>query len=285
MTTRNHIMLSALLLLGCMAGIRSTATAQVKPAAATPVIVKAVANLSTNRLSITGSNFGTSAPFVAVDYQNVQILSSSATTVTTELPVGIIAGDYVLLLTNATTGAQAMFDLFIGAVGPAGPAGPKGPAGPQGPAGVAGPQGALGIPPGGYGYNANPAAIPTYPGAAVAVSNPVPTTGLYFVNATAFLYVDPNDAGAYCYITLASSSIYDGIIGGAAQPGTGLSMSVSLADVWQVTAGDTIELMCYSESGGTSTYVNNGALHAVLIEGILLPVKQPAARFSGFPRK
>jgi hypothetical protein len=145
MNKRNTQVLSFVLLAACLLTISSSAIAQAPPAAV-PAIVSAHANLSTRQLTITGYNFGAAIPVVAVDGKSVSVVSNSLTAVTATLPSTLAAGDYLLTLTNQSTGAMVSFDLAVGAIGPKGPQGLQGIPGLQGPQGATGLQGAQGVP-------------------------------------------------------------------------------------------------------------------------------------------
>ena len=49
--------------------------------------------------------------------------------------------------------------------------------------------------------------------AVVAFTNPIQVTGTYYINATALLQLDSQDAGL-CYVTLKEDSTNDGLEGG-----------------------------------------------------------------------
>ena len=76
------------------------------------------------------------------------ILSADQTSILAELPDMISDGDYKLRVKNGHgLRKEEVYDLTLGAVGPAGPegpVGPEGPAGPEGPQGPAGPAGSDG---------------------------------------------------------------------------------------------------------------------------------------------
>jgi hypothetical protein len=114
--------------------------------AATPVILSAVVNASTNRINITGAAFSPAgtAPTVTLDNTVLVLVSFTNQTVLANLLSGLRAGSYRLVLTNSSSQATT-FAVTIGAVGPAGPQGPPGPQGPAGAQGPRGPQGAQGI--------------------------------------------------------------------------------------------------------------------------------------------
>ena len=158
----------------------------------------------------------------------------------------------------------------IGPQGPAGPQGPQGPQGAQGPQGPQGPKGAQGPAgpqgPPGISVGNFAAAGSTFIGSAavVAQTNPVKTTGTYYVNATALLAIDAADSAAYCYVTTGSSGVQDGIYGGSSNAGQ--FEQASIADAWNVSAGDVVQMVCYSNAGDSNTYVYNASLTATLIQ-------------------
>ena len=152
-----------------------------------------------------------------------------------------------------------------GAQGPKGSTGPQGPAGLQGPQGLAGPQG----PPGmsvGLSATLPPASnvpLTTNPGVLVGQTNPVPTSGVYYINASALLEVASADPeGAFCYDTVASSGS-PSQYGGSGDAADRLQQA-SIADTLFITAGDSAQLWCYSALGAGS-YVFNSGITAVLI--------------------
>jgi hypothetical protein len=92
------------------------------------------------------------------------------------------------------------------------------------------------------------------------------TTGTYFTNASALMNVDASDFGDYCFITPTSqASIPDGQYGGSDVAGKW--MTAAITDYFFVDAGDSFELICYSDLGDANTYVNSASLTAVLIGG------------------
>jgi len=149
-----------------------------------------------------------------------------------------------------------------GPKGPAGPQGPQGPAGPQGPTGPQGPQGPPGISVGYFGFNTTPISIDVT--RVVAVTNPIQVPGVYYINATALLYVVNGDEG-FCFVSVASNGGSDGLYGGGGLINTGGYVQASVADAWTVSAGDAVQMECYSELGLSSTVVQNASLTATLI--------------------
>ena len=132
------------------------------------------------------------------------------------------------------------------------PAGPTGPQGPQGPAGIA--QGYSAT-----GFNINLSSTPT----AVASTNIIGTAGPYYINASILLYIDSADLGAFCFVAVASSPYSDGIYSGSSD--VGHYQTASISDVLFVSAGDSIQLRCYSQGGDTNTFVYDAKLTATLI--------------------
>jgi hypothetical protein len=250
---------------------------------AAPSIVSAVANFSTNQLTITGSNFGNGAPKVVLDGSALTVVSYNETSVVATLATGTNPGAYLLTLTTAGS-SKVSFDVTLGAAGPQGPQGPQGLVGPQGgpgmpglqgPQGVPGPQGPLG-PQGALGPEGaqGPAGIsvgiysdglysyiPGYPGYLIA-QNTVQTSGTYFVSASALLWVDYNDGGAYCYDQLASNATVRQW-GGSDLPG--YYQQASITDSIYVNAGDSIQLWCDGYYGDFASMVYNSALTSILI--------------------
>jgi hypothetical protein len=152
-------------------------------------------------------------------------------------------------------------------VGPQGPQGPKGNQGAQGPQGPQGPPG-VSV---GYSWtgNAGGGAIAAFPGTVVAQSNPVGTTGEYYINATAMVVDHPGE-GIYCYTSTVDNG--GGVFGN--QSGTNVSVStnsnvyssVAVADTWFIGAGDAFQLWCYSSSGTNSSTVYDSLSTATLID-------------------
>jgi hypothetical protein len=159
-----------------------------------------------------------------------------------------------------------------GAPGPQGPTGPQGPAGAQGPTG---PQGPSGISVGTTAVNLNPVSLGNNASIVVLESNAVQTAGTYYINTTALLAVDQaNTGGILCYLTPASQSRPDGLYGGASTPGQYGQMSIS--DYWTLSAGDSIQLWCYSND--TNDVVENSSLWMVLISNPLAAARSVHAR-------
>jgi hypothetical protein len=232
-----------------------------------PSIVSAVANFQTNQLTITGANFGSAAPKVTLDGSALQVVSYSATSVVATLSNGTNPGAYLLTLTTSNN-LKASFDVTLGAAGPQGPQGIQGLQGLQGPQGLPGaqgsqgPQGPAGMAVGLYSPGAE-IYIPGLPGALIA-QNTVPTTGTYFISASAILYIDYYDGGAYCYDRLASGAAH--IYGGSDL--AGYYQQASISDALYANAGDSIQLWCYGAFADNYSFVYNAELTSVLINTI-----------------
>ena len=133
-----------------------------------------------------------------------------------------------------------------------GPAGPAGPQGPQGPAGIS-----IGL----STFNSN-VYLAAYPGTEVAHTATVGLSGTYYVDATALLVIDGGDSGAFCYVTSANNNFTYGVFGGSNSTGF---QQASMSEGRSVSAGDVIELWCYSNGGDANTHVYDGELNAFLI--------------------
>ena len=101
-----------------------------------PVINSAVPNYATtpNRLTILGSNFGTTLPGVKISGTMAVVTSYNDAMVVVQIPAAISAtpGSYTLALTRGSDQcvSSTSFDITVGAVGPQGPQGFQGPQGP-----------------------------------------------------------------------------------------------------------------------------------------------------------
>ncbi len=115
------------------------------------VITAAAVDASSTVITVTGQNFGNSAPeaFLGlpdgsiVDLLFETLLTPTAFTAT--LPGSVAPGSYLLVVRagNGSTQIDSM-DITIGAAGPEGPQGPQGDVGPTGPQGDQGAQGDVG---------------------------------------------------------------------------------------------------------------------------------------------
>jgi hypothetical protein len=159
----------------------------------------------------------------------------------------------------------------VGPRGPQGPQGnqgnqgPRGFPGPRGPQGVEGPQGPQGPPGISVGYSSLTGVAADIPisstSTLVAQTNPIATSGVYFISSSAMPFIVTGDTYAFCFDTLASN-------GGPFQYGGGYGSDVyvnpSTSDVIFVGAGDSVQLWCYS--GGTNgSFVYNAGITATLI--------------------
>jgi Collagen triple helix repeat (20 copies) len=124
--------------------IPSISFAQQTPTVAKPAIVSADANFQTNQITIIGSHFGNSQPYVTLDGQAATVVTHTPTNVVVDLPSDITPGAYLLTLQNQSDNLTGSFDVTLGTVGPQGPTGPQGAQGPTGPTGPQGPQGSTG---------------------------------------------------------------------------------------------------------------------------------------------
>lgn len=180
-------------------------------------------------------------------------------------------------------------------VGPQGPQGPQGPAGPQGPQGAQGPQGPAGPqgptgpqgPPGiSVGYSAISAIgvfVPInqgLPGNLISQTNPVATSGTYFISGQDLPFVATGDSYVFCYDTLAS-------VGTASQYGGNFSSGgtysqVAISDVLFINAGDSVQLWCYT-GGANGSYSFNGGITATLINSSNKAKKAPSQHPNATP--
>ena len=116
------------------------------------VITTATIDVSSAVITIAGRNLGTTAPdaFLGLPNGGIVDLSSevlvSPTELTATLPVGILPGNYLLVVRsgNGSTRIDSMDITIGGGAGSQGATGPIGPPGPQGPAGADGADGATG---------------------------------------------------------------------------------------------------------------------------------------------
>jgi hypothetical protein len=148
-----------------------------------------------------------------------------------------------------------------GATGPQGPSGPQGPQGPQGPTGAQGPQGPAGIAVGNGAFTTSHVFLGTQ--SVVLQTNPVSTTGVYFISANALLNIDASDTAVYCFVTPASSGSADGNYGGSSD--VGHYQSAAITDYFFLGAGDAMQLVCESNASDANTYVYSASMTATLI--------------------
>jgi hypothetical protein len=114
-------------------------------------------------------------------------------------------------------------------------------------------------------------ALSVFPGTLVLQTNPVATSGTYFVSASVFLQNDPSDkGGARCYDTTASSGLPFQFGGSDSL----LNQQVSITDAVSVSAGDSFQLFCFGSVDITDEF-NNGGLTAILINNASDASKKP----------
>ena len=240
-------------------------------ASATPVIVGAVPNFTTNKLTITGTGFGSAVPTLKIDAMAATVVSHTATTVVADLPAGIGSGTYQLTVT--TPAGMGSFDLTLGTVGPQGPAGPQRRTGGQGSSGPQGPPRDpkdrkvprdLKAPP-------DPSAQPlattgiTLPSfilqgpVILAHTPPVSTSGIYYVSGVANVSVGSGDTVS-CFI----ASVQDGNISTPASGSYFGAQSLSISAAPYLNAGDELELFCTSQLENQSSIFLNGGFTAML---------------------
>lgn len=233
-------------------------------------INSALPNYTNNQLTIAGTGFG-SAPTVKLDAMSLTLVSHSSTQIVANLPTTVGSGSFLLAVTAGTS--STTFELSLGVVGPPGPQGPqgsKGSQGPQGPQGTQGPQGAQG-PQGPSGaslgfFATNTGQLYFGQGNIVISSVSLTTTGVYFINGLATVYLAPYEQ-VNCWI----QTLYDGQIGpyATAELGANVASYQSLALMGEayLNASDQIEVVCSSSSGsGSTSYFYNGGINAILVQ-------------------
>jgi len=162
----------------------------------------------------------------------------------------------IRIVTSGTTCHSNEHKIHWNQVGPQGPPGPQGPQGPKGPPGISVGLSAT-LPP------ASDVPLLQSPGSVILQTNPVPTSGVYYINASALLEVASADPeGAFCYDALASAGTASQY-GGSGDAADRLQQA-SIADMLFVSAGDSIQLWCESALGAGS-YVFNAGITATLI--------------------
>jgi hypothetical protein len=109
-----------------------------------PVILRAVADLSAETLTIRGTGFGTRRPTVELAGLSLMVTSFNNTQIVARLSTLTPAGSYRLVVTRQGGCASDAFSVAIGSTGATGPTGPQGPSGPSGPTGPQGPIGPTG---------------------------------------------------------------------------------------------------------------------------------------------
>jgi hypothetical protein len=158
-----------------------------------------------NQITISGHNFGTAIPAVALDNTTLSLVSNNSTTVVAKLPSGLAAGSYLLTVTPNNS-FPAVFVVTNGAVGPQGPAGATGATGSTGATGLAGPAGLAGatgpVGPAGAGVTLQPGLQnlfvgnprPPTPAATTPPSGPTPSSATPRVSATPLPGTSPSSA-------------------------------------------------------------------------------------------
>jgi hypothetical protein len=170
------------------------------------------------------------------------------------------------------TGAQGPKGA-MGAQGPTGPIGPQcpqgatGATGPQGPTGPVGPQGPAGVATGSSAATGGQSNLGVYPGTLITFTDAIQTTGTYFVNSSTLINIAAGD-GAYCYATteFEGGGFTQGGSSAGAAIGQGVYQTASTTDAIFASAGDFIELWCYSATNNASTTIFTAGLSATLIE-------------------
>lgn len=175
----------------------------------------------------------------------------------------------IRIVSNTTVCKSTEHKIEWNQKGARGPQGPQGLQGQQGRQGPAGPQGPPGISVGYSNITSEGITLAPFPGVLVAQSNPVATSGTYFISASAFLEIFTTDnSGATCYDTTASSGapfqLSESTLNGEQQ--------TSITDVITVSAGDSFQLFC---AGSDSSEFLNGGLTAVLINNASDASKKP----------
>ncbi|MGI8824201.1 MAG: hypothetical protein ACR2JC_00880 [Chloroflexota bacterium] len=163
-----------------------------------------------------------------------------------------------------------------GATGSQGPKGNTGATGATGATGTQGPQGPNGISVGYTGFNTAQVTMSSTPGGTTQVvrTNAVGTSGEYYVSASTLLYVDSTD-GVYCWITPVSSGANDGALAGSNAGGN--YQSASMTDYFFLSAGDSLEVLCYSATGDTNSHSYDATMNAILIGSSNAASAKPAS--------
>ncbi|MDT7042851.1 hypothetical protein [Candidatus Nitronereus thalassa] len=153
-----YVRTCSLLVLVCFCMWTTPVAAQSKPK-----ITEAFADVSAGEVEIIGTNFGNNPDVKLGEFGFLNVTLATDTKIIADLPVGILAGDYLLKVIRPegnddddddddddggnSSKHTVKYDLTVGAVGPQGPQGNPGPVGatgPQGPQGDPGPQGPQG---------------------------------------------------------------------------------------------------------------------------------------------
>jgi hypothetical protein len=164
--------------------------------------------ITTNTITIFGTNFGTAVPMLAMTGgTTLTLLTHTSTQIVATFPNTLAAGSYILSV-DTSTGTTATFVVTNGAAGPQGPMGIPGNQGNQGIQGIPGNQGNQGI-----------QGIPGNQGIQGIQGIPGPTS---IAQVCSVLY--PNAAANVCAaalggtakIVFATASNYTGMMGGVA---------------------------------------------------------------------
>jgi hypothetical protein len=193
---------------------------------------------------------------------------ASASTVTYYACINNSSGA-IRIVAKSTTCKSGEHKIQWNQAGPEGPKGPQGPQGtqgakgPTGPQGPQGPQGPPGLASGNFDFLAA-GLFPTVGDLPVVYlfSNEAQTASWYFISASLFLFIDPNDGGGLCYDSVHSTGT-PSQYGGSDLSGF---QQVSITDAVFLNQGDYVELSCYTGNGDGNSFVYNGALTTVQID-------------------
>jgi len=188
----------------------------------------------------------------------------------------------IRIVSSGTTCKSSEHKIHWNQVGPQGPKGAQGPPGVQGPPGPQGPPGIS------LGYAAI-SAIGTFvpinaglPGNLIAQTNPVGTSGTYYISGQDLPFVATGDSYVFCYDALASTGIASQY-GGNFSAGSTYAQA-SITDVLFIGAGDSVQLWCYT-GGANGSYSFNGGITATLINSPNKAKKAPSQNSHATPEK
>jgi hypothetical protein len=123
-----------------------------------------------------------------------------------------------------------------------------------------------------YSHNATPISnLGGYPGTLVLETGALPTGGIYYFSAAAYVSVDLHDLAVKCYVSFGNrGAMSDGDEGGVENPFTNpveltLEGNAAVVDYWDVSAGDTGQLYCYSTGDDSASEFIDGGLTVTLI--------------------
>jgi hypothetical protein len=111
------------------------------------------------------------------------------------------------------------------------------------------------------------------PGNLIAQTNPVGTSGTYYISGQDLPFVATGDSFVFCYDTLASSGAASQYGGNFSTGGT--YAQASITDVLFINAGDSVQLFCYT-GGANGSYSFNGGITATLINSANRAKKAPS---------